>query len=96
MDTYGQLRGLAFPTASEQAQGARDPAVHVQAGLLLGQCMHRELLGTDERADGRHGASPSEGVMAPAGRYADRCSDHRGQERLGWLTPMEHAGRLAA
>ena len=36
------------------------------------------------------------GAMAPAGRYADRCSDRRGQERPGWLTPMEHAGRLAA
>ena len=96
LDTYGQLRGLAFPTASEQAQGARDPAVHVQAGLLLGQCMHRELLGTDGGADGRHGASPSEGAMAPAGRHADRCSDRRGQERPGWLTPMEHAGRFTA
>ena len=27
--------GLAFPTASEQAQGARNPAVHVQARRLL-------------------------------------------------------------
>ena len=78
LDTYGRPRGLAFPTASEQAQGARNPAVHVQAGLLLGQCMHRELLGTDGGADGRHGASPSEGAMAPAGRHADCCSDRRG------------------
>ena len=44
-----------------QAQGARNPAVHVQAGLLPGQCMHRELLGTDGGADGRRGASPSGG-----------------------------------
>lgn len=36
------------------------------------------------------------GAMAPAGRYADRCSDRRGQERPGWLTPMEHAGRFTA
>jgi hypothetical protein len=86
----------SFPTASEQAQGARNPAVHVQAGLLLGQCMHRELLGTDGGADGRRGASPSEGAMAPAGRHADCCSDRRGQERPGWLTPMEHAGRFTA
>ena len=34
--------------------------------------------------------------MAPAGRYVDHYNNHRGQERLGWLTPMEHAGRLAA
>ena len=96
LDTCGRPRGLAFPTASEQAQGARNPAVHVQAGLLLGQCMHRELLGTDEGADGRHGATPSEGAMAPAGRHVDCCSNRRGQERPGWLTPMEHAGRFTA
>ena len=112
LDTYDQLRGArpsrrhlgmlgpGRPPCRTglpgQAQGARDPAVHVQAGLLLGQCMHRELLGTDGGADGRHGASPSEEAMAPAGRHAGCCSDCRGQERLGWLTPMEHAGRFTA
>ena len=58
--------------------GARDPAVHVQAGLLPGRCMHRELLGMDGGAGGRHGAYPSEEAMAPAGRHVGCCSDCRG------------------
>ena len=34
--------------------------------------------------------------MALVDRYVDYYSNHRGQERLGLLTPMEHAGRFTA
>ena len=37
-----------------QAQAAWGPPVDIEADMLLGQCLHRELLG----ADGRHSTSP--------------------------------------
>ena len=41
-----------------RAQAAWGPPVDAEAGLLLGQCLHRELLGADEGADGRDSPSP--------------------------------------
>ena len=81
---HGEVRHRAGEEAQEAprpnrpGRRARNPAVHVPADLLPGRCMHRELLGTDEGADGRHGASPSEEAIAPAGRHTGCCSDHRG------------------
>ena len=37
-----------------------------------------------------------EEIVALADDCIDYCNNERGKERLGWLTPIEYAGMLAA
>ena len=111
LDTYDQLRELVLPDdiwacsdrgAHHAARACRDrprePGIR-QSMSRRACCRDNACIGSFwGRMEGQMGdaAHLPPGAMAPAGRYADRCSDRRGQERPGWLTPMEHAGRLAA
>ncbi len=103
--------GPAFPTTSGHARTRASTMPHGPAGTGPGSpesgspcpggpaagTMHAsEASGDGWRSRWETRRISLRGAMAPAGRHADCCSDRRGQERLGWLTPMEHAGRFTA
>jgi len=111
LDTYDQLKGLELPddiwACSDQgvhytARAYRDKL----ADLGINQSMSRKACCWDnapiesfwgrmkEQIPATDGMAHEE-IAALVDGYIDYYNNERGQERLGWLTPVEYAAKLA-
>ena len=112
LDTFDQLKGSDFAEGvlCQSDQGAHYTARAYReklAELGIGQSMSRKACCWDNaciesffgRMKSQIGVTDSysfEEVCAIIDEYVDYYNNHRGQARLGWLTPKEYANKLAA
>ncbi len=89
-------QGPGLPDGIRTGPGSPESGSPCPGGPAAGTMHASEASGDGWRSRWETRRISLRGAMAPAGRHADCCSDRRGQERPGWLTPMEHAGRFTA